>query len=310
VQRTALTLLTVVTMAVMAAGRGFAAENGPALASPGQGPTHQLAYKFTPGQFAHYEVTQRMTIVSKYPQSEEKMKNESVTTKHFRVIAAESGGAAQLEPMIDRVRMSVKFNDAEPISYDSAAKEPPPPGFEAVAKTVGQAMARVHLTPNGELTKVTVLGEASPALTAAAAEADPKLNFLIPLPREAVGVGAVWKDRYQVPVSVGQGLTQPITLQREFQLTNVEGKAATITFRTSVITPVSDPQIEAQLLQRKPSGTVEFDLERGLILSQKTTASGQVVQAFGPNTALQAALETSERWMPQTAGVQPATLRN
>jgi hypothetical protein len=35
-----------------------------------------------------------------------------------------------------------------------------------------------------------------------------------------------------------------------------------------------------------------------------------VVQAFGPNTALQAALETSERWMPQTAGVQPAALRN
>lgn len=278
--------------------------------STGMAPTRQLSFQFKPGQFAHYEVTQRMLIVSKYPQAEEKMQNESVTTKHYRVVAADASGVAQLEPMIDHVRMSVRFNDLAPNAYDSKVDVNPPQGFEDVAKSVGKAMARVHLTPNGELTKVTVLDGAPPALATAAADADPKLNFLIPLPKEPVGVGAVWKDRFQTPVVVGQGLTQPVTMQREFELKKIEGSLATIAFKTTVITPIGNPQVEAQLLQRKPSGVIEFDIDRGLILSQRTTASGEVFQAFGPNTAMQAALETTERWLPQTTAEQPTASRN
>jgi hypothetical protein len=284
-------------------------DKGVTLTSPGQGPTYQLAYKFTPGQFAHYEVVQKMNILSKYPEAQETVENESTTMKHFRVVALDADGIAQLEPIIDRVRMAALFNGVNKISYDSNDPGNPPQGFENVAANIGKAMARVHITPNGELAKVTLLPGAPAALSTLAAQADPKLNFLIPMPREAVGVGAVWRDRYQVPVMVGENLSQPVTMQRQFELTKVTGTVATIGFKTSVLTPLSNPQVEAQLLQRTPAGTIEFDLDRGLIISQATKAAGQVVQAFGANTLMQASLETAERWLPQTTGVQPATLR-
>lgn len=277
--------------------------------SVGSGATCQLVYKFTPGLFARYEVVQKMSHLSKYPEAQETMTNESTTTKHFRVVTADGTGAAQLEPIIDRVQMVAVFNGADRIEFDSQQPGDPPAGFENVASTVGKAMARVTMTSNGELTKVTPTQDAPPAFSALAAQADSKLNFLIPMPKEPVGVGAVWKDRYQVPVSVGNNLTQQVTLQREFELTKVAGSVATITFKTVVITPIGNPQIEAQLLQRKPNGTIEFDLDRGLIITQTTKASGQVVQAFGANTEVRATLETTERLIPTTAGVQPATLK-
>jgi hypothetical protein len=286
-----------------------AADNGLTVANPGQGTTYQLAYKFTPGQFARYEVVQKMTVISTYPQAAETMSNESTTTKHFRVVAAEADGAAQLEPIIDRVQMAIVFNGTERREFDSELNPNPGPEFAAMAGNIGKAQARVHMTPNGEMTKVTPLPGAPQALATLAAQNDSKLNFLIPLPKEAVGIGAVWRDRYQTPVVVGQGLTQPVTMQRQFELTKIEGSLATIAFKTSVITPLENPQIEAQLLQRKPAGTIEFDLDRGQIVSQTTKAAGVVTNAFGAGTKMEAALETAERLIPTTAGVQPATLK-
>jgi len=308
-QRTAGRIIAAWGLMAVACGFASAAENAVTITSPGQGTTYPLAYKFTPGQFAHYEVLQKSVIVSRYAQGQEKMNNESTTTKHFRVVTADAAGVAQLEPIIDRVRMSVTFDDVNKVEYDSAQPGPPPRGFEAVAATIGKSMARLHLTPNGQLSKVTALPDAPASFTALAAQADPTLNFLVPLPREAVGVGAVWKDRYQVPVSVGPGLSQPVTLQRQFELAKVTGNVATITFQTIIITPMDNPAVQAQLLQRTPTGTIEFDLDRGLIVAQTTKASGQVVQAFGANTFMQASLETTERLIPQTAGVQPAALK-
>ncbi|HUQ70240.1 MAG TPA: hypothetical protein VM165_11985 [Planctomycetaceae bacterium] len=308
-QRTVGRIIAAWGLMTVACGFASAADNGVTLTSPGQGTTYPLAYKFTPGTFAHYEVTQKSVILSRYEQGQEKMNNESTTTKHFRVVTADAAGVAQLEPIIDRVKMAVTFNDVNKVEYDSADPGPAPRGFEAVAATIGKSTARIHLTPNGELTKVTALPDAPASLTALAAKADPSMNFLIPLPREAVGIGAVWKDRYQVPVVVGEGLSQPVTLQREFALTKVTGAVATITFQTKIITPMDNPQVQAQLLQRTPAGTIEFDLDRGLIVAQTTKASGEVVQAFGANTKMQASLETTERLIPQTAGVQPAALK-
>lgn len=290
------------------AASAFAADTGIVVSQPGQGNTYQLVYKFTPGQFARYEVLQKSKIVSKYPQASETVDNESTTSKHYRVIASDAGGA-QLEPIIDRVQMSVTFNAVEKREYDSAAAGDPPQGFGDVAANVGRALARVQLTSNGEMIKVTPLANAPKSLVAMAAQNDAKLNFLVPFPKEPVGVGAVWKDRYQTPVTVGQGLSQPVTLQREFELKSVSGSVATIAFKTVVLTPIGNPQVEAQLLQCRPAGTIEFDLERGLIVSQTTKASGDVVNPFGANTQLTATLESSERLLDPVAGVQPATLK-
>jgi hypothetical protein len=112
----------------------------------------------------------------------------------------------------------------------------------------------------------------------------------------------------EVPVTVGSGgLTQLVKVQRVFTLTRVTGQKATISLKSVILTPVNDPQIEAQLVQRTPTGTLEFDLQQGLFLSQELTAEKSVLNAFGGQSALQATSITQERLIPAAAAVEPAS---
>ena len=98
-------------------------------------------------------------------------------------------------------------------------------------------------------------------------------------------------------------------MQREYQITKMTGSIATISLKTSILTPLQNPKAEAQLLTRQLNGTIEFDTARGLIVSHSTKAEGNVVEAFGPKTQYYSKMETKERLVPAADGVQPATLK-
>jgi hypothetical protein len=279
------------------------------LVSPGEGPSQRLAYKFAPGQFAHYEVTSNMKIITQKGTVQAVAKNDSQSWKQLRVVTVDDEGNATLEPVITRVKMRAQFDNLPEVTWDSQADPAPPKDFAAVAAQIGRAHARVVVSPNGELLKITALAGAPDHIAAAADKADPKYNFLVVLPKEPIGVGAVWKDRFQVPVTVGMGLSQPITLQRQYTLTKINGSIATIALKTSVVTPINNAEIEGQLMQRTPAGIIEFDVDRGLIVSQNTSVDNQVVNAMGPGTKLQANSDTLEKLVPASAAVQPAALR-
>lgn len=277
------------------------------LVSPGNEPRQALTYRFTPGQFTHYEVTSKSSMSMQYQQLVENVKNETTAWKQFRVISVDDQGTAILEPMVQRVKMSATFNDADPIVCDSDKPEEAPHQFKDVLKTVKKPVARVQVSAQGELQKVTLLDGAPESLAASSAAAGPQLNFLVAFPKEPLGVGATWRDRFSVPVTVESKLTQNVTLQRNYELTKLEGTVATISVKTSVITPMSNPQIEMQLMHRTPSGVIQFDLEQGRILSQKTGTSKVVVGAFGPQSQASGSMETVERWIPASE-VAPAKL--
>lgn len=295
--------------AVILCGAEGDADGTPKLVTAGNEPKQVLAYKFTPGFFAHFEVRHSMTVISEANGEVEKVTNESQSKKHFRVVSIDEQGNAVLEPIVDSVFMSAKFGTSDPIVYDSTKDTEAPRQFREVRATIGRPIARVTVAPNGTLQKVTLLEGAPTHLAESAIKNDPRMNFLVVFPTEPVGVGATWRERFAVEVVVGQNLKQPVTLQRQYDITAIEGTVATLKVRTSVITPLSNPQVEAQLMQRKPSGTIQFDLARGILLSQSTAASEQVVGAFGPKTSVQATSETQEKWVPNPTGVQPASLQ-
>ena len=56
-----------------------------------------------------------------------------------------------------------------------------------------------------------------------------------------------------------------ITIQRNHKLAEVKEGRAVIEFRTAVLTPVQDPSIAGQLIQREIVGKIVFDLDRGRI---------------------------------------------
>jgi len=113
-----------------------------------------------------------------------------------------------------------------------------------------------------------------------------------------VKIGDTWKDRFQTDVTVEKTLKKDVTLQRTYKLEKVEGSIATIKLNTGLITPINDPQIEVQLIQRSPAGTIKFDLEQGRIVSMDTVVNQTVLGAFGPKSLMSAVTNSKEKLLP------------
>lgn len=263
-----------------------------------------LKYKFQPGQFVHYEVSDRVRYVTQQGGNAFESLTQNDSSKHLRVVSVDDDGSVLLEPIIDRIRMSAKLHDQPLVEFDSAKDKVAPAKFQRHKETVGKPMARFKHAPNGELLEVRIIDADIVKSGAAADKADPKVNFLIPLPKEPIAVGHRWKQKYDAPVSVGQGLTQQIPMLRQFELKGVSEGIATIKFRTSILALLNDPKIQGQLAQQTPSGTIEFDIERGLIRSRKSVTNEAVVNAFGPQSLLQVEGESTEKMIPNAPALQ------
>lgn len=276
--------------------------------------TVQLKYKFQPGQFVNYEVSDRVRYVMQQAGKSFETFQRNDSAKHFRVVSVEDDGSALLEPILDRIDMAAgsrevdkegKLHDQTRVKFNSDTDKVAPPEFQRHKETVGKPMARFQFTTHGELLSVQVVAEDVPKPgTSAAALANPKMNFLIPLPTEAISVGHRWKQKFDEPITLGQGLKQQIPMLRQYELTSVSDGIATIKFRTSILALLNEPKIQGQLVQQTPSGTIEFNIERGLIRSRKTIANETVVNALGPQTVLQAVGESTEKLIPGEAAIQ------
>jgi hypothetical protein len=75
-------------------------------------------------------------------------------------------------------------------------------------------------------------------------------------------------------------------MQRRYELKNVENGIATISLVTVPLSPLNDPFQESQLIQRKPSGTLKFDIEKGCLIDRQFKIDEQVVGHAGPGSAL------------------------
>ena len=97
---------------------------------------------------------------------------------------------------------------------------------------------------------------------------DASENFLDTLPDHPVHIGDVWKDDIKVPVSISKDLHQKLILRRYYRLESVDGNVATIHLSTSELSPVADPMIRAQLIQKLPEGKILFDMAKGVVTSR------------------------------------------
>jgi hypothetical protein len=72
----------------------------------------------------------------------------------------------------------------------------------------------------------------------------------------------------------------------------------------TVLPPVNDPKVRAQLVQRMTKGTIRFDLTAGRVLSQETNLDEQVIGFSGPGSNLHYLGRFTEELLtdrPQTA---------
>jgi hypothetical protein len=296
---------------VVCAGDAVPTEGPPAAKIVSADPAVQLRYKFQPSQFFYYEVAGCVRYVAQQAGQSLETFQRNETSKHFRVVSVDDDGSALLEPIIDRIKMSGGRRDSEEvgdqtiIEFDSAQDKVVPTDFQSHKETIGKAMARFKYAMNGELLAVRVIApDLSKTNAPPTDKADPKMSFLIPLPKEAITVGHRWKHKYDEPVLVRPGLTQQIPMLRQFELTKISDGIATIKFKTSILALLNDPKLQGNLVQQTPAGTIEFDIERGLIRSRKSVTQESVVNAFGPKTLLQVSGESMETLVPNDSAIK------
>jgi hypothetical protein len=265
----------------------------------------RLKYAFEVNQPTFYEVDQTVEIVSQKDRAKATDRNESHTLKHYRVIAVEDTGNALLELVIDKVRMSAKTDGSDEIAFDSDSQDEPPARFENVRQAIGKPLARITVTPQGEI-KSTLWLNGQKNAAGETPDAEAGNNFLILLPERPVRPGDAWQDKSEVRVFVSPTLTRSITIMRNYELTGVKDGLATISVSASVLTPVRDPKIEGQLIQRTPSGTIVFDVAKGTIVSRDLKLDKTVIGVFDDNSSMRVVSDKTEKLVPREQATRTA----
>lgn len=274
-------------------------------------PTYTLKYQFVANQFTHLNVVHEATITTEYGEARETTFNESITRKHYRVVSVDADGSAVLEPVIDHVQMKAQFGDREPVLFDSNwSDDKIPAKFMDIKKSVGHPTARFRVNHFGRLESVSRLqvGSQTGPVDADSGDNDPSRNFLVVLPEKPVQIGDTWTDTFRTKVSINNDIQREVELLRTYRLKSVEGSVAVISMVTSVTDPIRKPAIRAQLIQREPSGTIRFDLDRGLVLERESTVDKTVFECFGPKSSMKAVSRRVEKLVaPEVASkVEPS----
>ena len=76
---------------------------------------------------------------------------------------------------------------------------------------------------------------------------------------------------------------------------------ATIRVATEILTPVTDPAIESQLVQREATGWVRFDIDAGRVLGQQLDIDKHVVGFRGDASSIHYVNRFSEHLVSEPA---------
>jgi hypothetical protein len=273
-----------------------AAEDTAPPAKPKDDRTFRFRYEFRNRGALHYRVFETSRIVNQKADLEEVTASAGEITKHFRVISVEDDGTALLETTIDRARMAVRFDDADPTRYDTASDDVPPKQFRDVQQLVGRPLARLKVAPNGKLLSLTRLDGGTDDEKLDAAD-----NVLVEFPDRPIRIGDTWHERFDVDVLVGRKSKHPVTLQRTFELESVVDGRATIGYRIAIITAIFDPLASVQLAPRTPSGRIVFDVESGTILSRTQSVDERVFGPYGEKSTYSVTTARNEQFLDPTA---------
>jgi hypothetical protein len=257
-----------------------------------------LRYKFTPNETIRWQIEHRSMVratVSGTTQSTETLSN---SVNVWRVAKVKPDGAATFEQSVQWVDMRQTLTGRSEVHFDSRSGEKPPHGFEDAAKSVGVPLATITIDSLGKV--VSKKSRRSGGQQADGGLAAQKQGWItVPLPEKAVAVGETWSLPQEIELPLPSGTIKKIKSVQRFVLEEVKTGVALIRVSTEVLTPISDPAIESQLVEREAAGTVRFDIDAGRIIGQQMDIDKQVIGFRGGASSLHYVNRFSERLLPE-----------
>lgn len=264
--------------------------------------TVSLTYRFESGETVRYQIDQEATLLAVKGDVREKTFSRSQTEQRLKVVSVDSDGVTTLRLSIAEARMEYAFNDTEPTVFDSRKNTLP----KGVDRAIDRPLAEIRVQPNGTVAEIdSLLSQAEleevPGKLGLNGEAADTL--FVKLPDGPVSIGHEWHDVQGTKVSVTRELKQEVKLLKQYRLERIENGVAVISLKSSVMTPVTEPSMLVQLIQRTSTGTIRFDVAAGRIIDWKVDVDNTEIGWHGPDSSLRAVSTWNERLL-----VEPATV--
>lgn len=258
----------------------------PAAAVPDGTAKYDLKYKFIPGEVLMTEVVHRASVRTSIQGTTQTAETQSKSVKMWKVEGVDESGAATFTYMVDNIEMWQKSSGRNEVRYDSKTDETVPPGYEEVARSVGVPLSVVTMDPRGTIvrrkeTRANPVGVST--------------QMTMPLADHPIAIGESWTSPVEIDVTLKDGTQKKVQTRQKFTLESVSDGLALIKVDSQVLTPVSDPSIEAQLVQRLSSGSVQFDIEAGRVVSQQLDLDKHVIGFNGPTSSMHYVTRSTEK---------------
>jgi hypothetical protein len=239
--------------------------------------TYRLQYKFAAGEEFRLKVIHLATVETKVQGVTEIVQTRSVSTKAWKIKSVDPDGNITFSYSVEAASMWQQSSGRQEVRYDSSKDQPPPPEYKHVAESVGKPLATVTISPAGRIVD----------RKDAQAQFNPGIGELtIPLPEEAVAVGQEWSTEGELMVRLPDLQIKRVKTRQLYTLEKVATGVATIAIQTQILTPVNDPRVQSQLVQRIKRGTVKFDVDAGRVQSQQMDIDETVIGFSGADSIM------------------------
>lgn len=281
-------LLSLACSAAMLAGVGWFACASTALAdeAPAEKEKHLLRYKFEAGEVFRWDVRHQVQILTTVAGTTQNAATDSRSVKKWVVESVSPEGQMTFVHSVESVAMTHRLSGREEQTYDSTKDKTPPPGFEDAAENVGVPLATITMDNRGEVLKRE---DHRPRPTGYDGP------ITMPLPEEPVYEGYEWKIPHVISVPLRDRTIKKIKSQQRYTVDAIKDGVATIRVETVILTPINDPVIEAQLVQRETRGTVKFDIAQGRVIEQGSHMDKRVIGHIGETSSMHYTMQFEEK---------------
>ncbi|MFP6650094.1 MAG: hypothetical protein VB817_11560 [Pirellulaceae bacterium] len=244
-----------------------------------------LQYRFHKGESMKMKVVQLVSMQTRIDGNDQNVQSRSVSTRRWDVKKVDEDGNVTFTHTIMQASMWQKATGKDEIRYDSTKDAKAPETYRAIAEKLGKPISTITMTREGKLLQ----------RKDQARQFDAGIDSLaIPLPGTSIRLGFRWYTPEKLRIRTETGTYRTVQLRRQYRLEKVQAGVATISISTQVLTPLDDPKVKSQIVQRLQDGSIRFDIERGRILSRQLDLDQRVIGFHGPTSLMHYLARTRE----------------
>lgn len=252
-------------------------ENAKDRVSPG----FRLAYRFAVGEVLRTKVVHLAKVETKIKGTAQTTTSRTISTRAWRIRDVDAAGNITFENVVEKLELWNSVEGREESHYNSETDKAPPAEFATVAASVDKVLATIKIDPYGRIvSRQNAQQHYNPGIG----------DLTVPFPpadKQPIKPGTSWSIPDELRLATEDGTIKKIQTQQQYKLEKVEAGVATINVATQVLTPVNDPKLQSQIVQRLQKGTIKFDVDAGRLLHKQFDIDQEVFGFSGAESHMQ-----------------------